>query len=167
MMEAIATLGAEEKLAIQELLARYAWTFDTGDVEGFVDCFAPDATLCEDAFEEPDLWAGHEQIRAMARFFFSRPSFPGRQHHVSHILIEGQGDTATVRSFCFVTDCKGEPPYLIRFAGHYFDQVVRLDGRWLFKTRLIRDWSGEVLGGFPGQTGKKTPRARPPELVRH
>nr|WP_299913599.1 nuclear transport factor 2 family protein [Sphingomonas bacterium] len=145
---------------------RYAWTFDTGDVEGFVSCFTEDATLCEDAFEEPDRWIGAAGIRTMAEFFFSRPSFPGRQHHVSQILIDGAGDAATVRSFCFVTDCKGEPPFPVRFAGHYLDQVVRQDGQWLLRDRLIRDWSGEALARFPGQSGVKTPRARPPELVR-
>jgi hypothetical protein len=165
-MNTIATLSAEDRLDIQELLARYAWTFDTGDIEGFVGCFTQDAVLCEDAFDEPDRWVGADGVRAMAEFFFSRPSFPGRQHHVSQILIEATAEGATVRSFCFVTDCKGEPPYPVRFAGHYLDKVVRQDGRWLFRDRLIRDWSGEALAGFPGQSGVKTPRARPPELVR-
>lgn len=159
-------LTAEDRLDIQELLAAYAWTFDTGDVEGFVGCFTADAVLCEDAFEEPDRWVGEAGIRAMAEFFFSRPSFPGRQHHVSHIMIDGAGDEATVRSFCFVTDCKGEPPFMVRFAGHYLDRVVRQGGRWLFQDRLIRDWSGEALARFPGQSGVKIPRARPPELRR-
>ncbi len=159
-------LSAEDRLDIQELLARYAWTFDMGDADGFCACFTPDAELCEDAFDEPDRWIGEAGLRAMAEFFFSRPSFPGRQHHVSHIMIDGSGDIATVKSFCFVTDCKGEPPYPIRFAGHYLDQVVRTHDGWRFKSRLIRDWSGEALAAFPGQSGIKTPRARPPELVR-
>lgn len=161
-----ATLTVEDKFAIHELLARYAWSFDTGDVEGFVACFTPDAVLCEDAFAEPDRWQGHDGIRAMAQFFFSRPSFPGRQHHVSHILIDGAAGQCRVRSFCFVTDCKGEPPYLLRFAGYYDDVVVEIDGQWLFRERMIRDWSGPILGAFPGQSGKKVPRQRPPELVR-
>ena len=29
-------LSVEDRLAIHELLARYAWTFDMGDIEGFV-----------------------------------------------------------------------------------------------------------------------------------
>ncbi|NOW47974.1 hypothetical protein FHW96_004158 [Novosphingobium sp. SG751A] len=159
-------LSVEDRLDIQELLARYAWTFDSGDVEGFVACFTPDAILCEDAFEEPDIWGGEAGIRAMAEFFFSRPSFPGRQHHVSQILIEGEGERASVRSFCFVTDNKGEPPYHLRFAGRYDDIVVRCDGRWRFAERLIRDWSGPSLAAFPGQSGAKIARRRPPELMR-
>ena len=165
-MTARATLCADDKLAIYDLLARYAWTFDTGDVEGFVRCFTHDAVLCEDAFDVPDRWIGGAGIRAMAEFFFSRPSFPGRQHHVSQVLIDDTGDPCRVRSFCFVTDCKREPPYLIRFAGYYEDVVVKIEGRWFFRERMIRDWSGPILGAFPGQTGIKVPRRRPPELVR-
>jgi hypothetical protein len=165
-MTAKATLCVEDKLAIHELLARYAWTFDTGDIEGFVRCFTRDAVLCEDAFAEPDRWNGSAGIRSMAEFFFSRPSFAGRQHHVSQVMIEGTGEQCRVLSFCFVTDCKGEPPYFIRFTGYYDDVVVKVDDQWLFRERMIRDWSGPILGAFPGQTGVKIPRRRPPELMR-
>jgi hypothetical protein len=155
---------AEDRLAIHELLARYAWAFGTGNVEDFVACFTPDATLAEDVFEAEDRWTGEADIRAMAEFYFSRPGFPGRQHHVGHILIEGEGDRRGVRAFCFVTYCRGEPPYTIRFAGYYDDIVVKNGGRWFFQQRMIRDWSGEILGGFPGQDGRKVVRQRPDEL---
>jgi hypothetical protein len=156
----------ENKVAIHELLARYAWSLDTGDIEGFVACFTEDATLCEDAFDEPDLWVGKNAIREMASFFSTRPSFPGRQHHVTNVLIEGNAQQCSVRAFCFVTDCKNEPPYLIRFCGYYEDIVVKRNGEWLFKQRLIRDWSGSILRNFPGQSGEKKPRQRPAELHR-
>jgi len=71
-----------------------------------------------------------------------------------------------VRSFVFVTECHGEPPYLLRFTGWYDDYVVReADGAWRFRSRTIRLWDGEVLKNFPGR-GKWVPRKRPPELVR-
>jgi hypothetical protein len=157
-------IGAEDRLAIHELLARYAWAYGTGEVEQFVDCFTSDAILAEDVFEVEDRWTGAGDIRAMAEFYFSRPGFPGRQHHVSHILIDGAGDRCRVRAFCFVTYCQGEPPYTIRFAGYYDDLVVKQGGRWLFRERMIRDWSGRILGNFPGQSGKKVVRQRPDEL---
>ncbi len=157
-------IGAEDRLAIHELLARYAWAFGTGDVERFVDCFTSDAILAEDVFEVEDRWTGAVDIRAMAEFFFSRPGFSGRQHHVSHILIDGSGDRCSVRAFCFVTYCQGEPPYTIRFAGYYDDIVVKTDGRWLFRERMIRDWSGNILVNFPGHNGQKVVRQRPDEL---
>jgi hypothetical protein len=154
-----------DRLEIHELLARYAWAFGSGDVEGFVACFADDAVLAEDVFEVEDRWTGGADIRAMAEFYFSRPGFPGRQHHVTHILIEGVGlSCCNVKAFCFVTYCRDEPPFTIRFAGYYNDVVVKREGRWVFQSRMIRDWSGLALRKFPGESGEKVVRKRPDEL---
>ena len=152
---------AADKVEIHELLARYAWSFDTGDIDGFVDCFAEDATLCEDVFDEVDKWEGREQIRSMAGFFFKHPGFPGRQHHASQILVEGTSERCRVRAFCFVIEAGQDQP-IVRFSGHYEDTVVKIGGRWVFKDRLVRHWSGPILGAFPGQDGVKIPRKRPP-----
>ncbi|MGE3986299.1 MAG: nuclear transport factor 2 family protein, partial [Dehalococcoidia bacterium] len=38
-------LTADERLAIFDLMARYAWSIDTCDVEGYVDCFTSDAIV--------------------------------------------------------------------------------------------------------------------------
>jgi uncharacterized protein (TIGR02246 family) len=162
----ICSIETRDELAIHALLARYAWAFGTGNVEAFVGCFTNDATIAEDVFEVEDRWTGESDIRAMAEFFFSRPGFPGRQHHVSHVLIEGDSVRCSVRAFCFVTHCIGEPPYAIRMAGYYDDVVVKRDGRWLFQSRMIRDWSGPILKNFPGQDGEKIIRQRPEELRR-
>ncbi len=153
---------AEDKVQIHELLARYAWSFGTGDVEGFVSCFAKDAILCEDVFDEVDRWEGSEQIRAMAQRFFSIPHFPGRQHHATQILVDGDTERCRVRAFCFVTDSTApNQPCSVPFSGHYEDLVVKVDGDWVFKERLVRHWSGPILGKFPGQAGVKVPRKRP------
>jgi hypothetical protein len=157
-------LSIADRLAIHELLARYAWALDTGDSDALVACFAPNAVVIEEVFEDADVWEGHEGVRRMMAHYASAPGFPGRQHHVSQTIIEGEATHACVRSFAMVTECHGEPPYLLRFAGYYLDQVVHLDFRWLFAERRIRLWDGEVLKRFPGH-GHWVPRRRPPELV--
>ena len=74
-------------------------------------------------------------------------------------------EPCSARSFVFVTECQGEPPYMIRFAGYYDDQLVKVRAAHGFlRQRIIRLWDGEVLARFPGR-GKRTPRKRPPELV--
>ena len=151
-----------DKIEIHELLARYAWSFDTGDLEGFLSCFADDAVFCEDVFEEVDRWVGRDAIRSMAEHFFSHPAFPGRQHHASQILVEGGAGECRVRAFCIVVQPLPDQPCAVVFAGHYDDVVAKIDGRWVFKQRLVRHWSGPVLGGFPTQDGVKVPRRRPP-----
>ncbi len=154
----------EDRFAIEDLLARYAWALDTGDVDALVDCFLPDAVLIEDVFEEADHWRGHAELRRLGEHYRGVPNFPGRQHHVTQIRIEGEGARRAVRSFVFVSECRGEPPYLVRFAGYYEDQVVKQDGVWRFRERLVRLWDGPVLGRFPGH-GVKVARQRPPQLA--
>jgi ketosteroid isomerase-like protein len=158
-------LTTEDRIAINDLLARYAWALDTGDVDAFVACFTPTAVVIEEVFEEPDRWEGADGIRALAEHFRNSPGFPGRQHHVSQLLVEGDGERCLVRAFALVSECRGEPPYVVRFAGYYDDQLVKSSGRWLFQQRIIRLWDGEVLKRFPGHDGKRVARKRPPELA--
>lgn len=157
-------LTVRDRIAIGDLLASYAWALDTGDVDGFVACFTPDAVVIEEVFEEPDRWAGHANLRRLAEHYRSVPDFPGRQHHVSQVMVEGDGTQARVRSFTFVTECRGEPPYVLRFAGYYEDRATKVRGKWLFAERIIRLWDGPALARFPGHDGSRTPRKRPPQL---
>jgi ketosteroid isomerase-like protein len=157
-------LTVEDRVAINDLLARYAWALDTGDVDALVACFTPTAVVIEEVFEEPDRWEGADGIRRLGEHFRNVPDFPGRQHHLSQLLVEGDNARCAARAFVFVTECRGEPPYVLRFTGYYDDQLVKLSGRWFFERRTIRLWDGEVLRRFPGR-GQRTPRKRPPELV--
>ncbi|MGH8258052.1 MAG: nuclear transport factor 2 family protein, partial [Steroidobacteraceae bacterium] len=115
--------------------------------------------------EEPDRWEGHGELRRLVEHYKSAPDFPGRQHHLSQVLMEGSGRRCKVRSYTFVTECRGEPPYLLRFAGFYEDRAVKVRGGWRFAERIIRLWDGPVLARFPGHDGTRVPRKRPPQLV--
>ena len=44
-------LSAADRLEIQEVTARYAWSLDTGDEEEFAACFCRDGELVWDVFE--------------------------------------------------------------------------------------------------------------------
>lgn len=159
-----AALTIADRIAIQDLIARYAWALDTGDIDSLVTCFTPDCVVIEEVFEDPDRWEGREGVRRLGEHYKNSPGFPGRQHHVSQSLVEGDALRCTVKSFAFVTECKGEPPYTLRFTGYYEDALVKVDGQWLFRERTIRLWDGPVLARFPGR-GARIARKRPPELV--
>ena len=156
-------LSVEDRLAIQDVYARYAWALDTGQVEDLAACFTEDTVIIEEVFEDPDRWEGRHGVRALGNHYKSAPNFPGRQHHISNLVMDGSGDECRARSFVFVTECQGEPPYLLRFTGHYEDRLVKQEGQWLFKERIIRLWDGPILSAFPGK-GEYVPRKRPPEL---
>lgn len=157
----------EDRLALDDLIADYAWALDTGDTEALVRCFTEDAVVTEAVFEDPDIWEGHEGIRAFADHYFGAPGFAGRQHHVTQTQFTAVSQGAvSMRSFAFVTECEGEPPYVLRFAGWYEDEAVKVDrAEWRFKRRTIRLWDGEVLANFPGR-GDWVPRKRPESLKR-
>ena len=160
------SLAIEDRIALQDLIAAYSWALDTGDVEGLVACFMPDARMSEEVFDEPDVWEGHDGIRGIAEHYRNAAGFPGRQHHVTQVQYMPQEDgSCKMRSFAFVTECNGEPPYLLRFAGWYDDLAVRdTDGQWRFQQRTVRLWDGEVLKNFPGR-GQWVPRKRPDSLI--
>jgi len=159
-------ISVEDRLALQDLIAAYSWALDTGDTEGLVACFTEDARMVEEVFEDPDIWEGHEGIRGLARHYFNAHGFPGRQHHVTQVQYSPQGDgSVKLRGFAFVTECAGEPPYLLRFTGWYDDHAVKeADGQWRFRTRTVRLWDGAVLKNFPGH-GQWVPRQRPESLI--
>jgi uncharacterized protein (TIGR02246 family) len=159
-----ATLLPADELAIRDVIARYAWALDTGDVDGFVACFCRDGVLVWDAFEEPERWQGAEALRHFAEFFRGLPTSAGRQHHVSNTLVTAAGEDARSRSYVAVAVRQGEGPHLLSVMGYYEDLFRREDGQWRLAERVIRDWSGPIFRDFAGQTGERVARARPAPL---
>jgi len=165
MMSMNKKLSADARFEIQDLFSAYSWALDTGDAEAFVACFTPAAVVREEVFEQADIWEGHAGIRALALHFMGSPRFPGRQHHVTMPqLFPRNAEHVDSRAFAFVTECKGEPPMTLLFAGYYEDEIVHHAGRWLFARRTIRLWDGEILRKFPNK-GEYVPRKRPADLV--
>ena len=74
-MSAAVPLSAEDRLDIMDLYARYAWAMDSGDTEGFLDVFLPDATLFMSRTA-----TGHAELRAWHERFLKDSGFPGSQH---------------------------------------------------------------------------------------
>lgn len=145
------TPSPEERFAIADLFARYSWTLDTGDTEGFVACFAPDAV-----FDEIVHARGRDQIRrAVKQVFHDNPLFAGRQHLIGQSLFsedeEGRPDHWRVRSFAHVVALRDTGATLF-WTGWYDDVVARIDGEWLFVYRKPAKWEGDVLSGFPENT---------------
>jgi hypothetical protein len=158
------TIPPHDELAMREVIARCAWALDTGDVEGFVECFCHDGVLLWDVFEEPDRWEGETALRQFAEFFRSQPTSAGRQHHVSNTVFTPLPQGARAVSYVAVALRQGAGPHLLSVMGHYEDLFRRDRGKWRLAQRTIRDWSGPVLARIAGQTGEREARARPPQL---
>ena len=87
----MAKATVEERLDIQELFAKYRWALNTGDIDGFIGCFAPDGWV---EHFPPKRFVGPEELREMAEgLWYGKPfAFMGRQHHPNNFLITRTAD---------------------------------------------------------------------------
>jgi uncharacterized protein (TIGR02246 family) len=119
-----------EKLAIQELCARYCHTIDAQDSEGWALCFTPDGVF------EFDGWAirGREALREYAEV---HARVMRCRHMTLNCLYEVEGDQATGRSTTLVTLATGGG-YKILGQGVYHDRLVKAGGAWTIASRRLR-----------------------------
>lgn len=122
-------LSVEDRLAIQELIARYNHAIDGGDPDGWAATFAPDGT-----FESRgEVHAGTEQLATFARGFQQR--LPGARHWNNNLVIDGDGDQATTTCYLQLWR-EGQ----LASEGRYVDTLRKIDGQWRFASRkVVRD----------------------------
>jgi SnoaL-like protein len=118
-----------------ELLARYARCLDSGDLDGYVNNFAPDGNLFGNH-------VGHAQIREyVGQVIERRKADPARRmHFVGFPVIEGNGQRVTVHSYLLWIQLGAESP--ISAAAEYADECVKQDGRWVFQSRALTRLAG-------------------------
>lgn len=136
---------AEDRALIEDLQARYLFALDFYDLDTYVSTFTEDGVL--DIIEYRV--TGHDAIRkaiedARAVFNLSANEFPeglysatGR-HNITNIVIKIDGDRAYGRSYWFSynNDNPERRPALEGY-GHYEDEMVKVNGKWLFSKRVI------------------------------
>ena len=144
-------VDAADRFAIEDLFAVFHWALDTGDVEGFADCFADGGRMLLRTQRGEMRYQGRDGMIAMAETFRAWDRFPGCQHFAGQLLIElgDDGQSGRARSFCMVAECRGEPPYALRYAGRSDDRLRRSGERWLFEERQVRLWHGAALVNRP------------------
>ena len=145
--------NTQDRAEIYELYARYSWALDTGDTEGYLALFTPDAEATEETRGgEIEVRKGREEIRKLILKFHERADFPGHQHQMAQFVFEpdpeGRRDHWVVRSYAWATiNRPPEPPHL-HWCGHIRDVVAKVDGVWKIRSKAIMGWSGQVLSRF-------------------
>lgn len=124
--------------AIRDLLAAYALRLDADDLEGCLELFAEAGE-----FEVYGQTLPRDRIRRM----FARA--PNGMHMTGAAQIDVHGDAATVRSQVLFVD---STTHQMRPA-LYDDQLVKLDGRWLFERRRCRFLTSAGLADSPQELG--------------
>ena len=139
---------AEDRSQIEDLQARYLFAMDFDDIDLFVSMFTKDAVFVVKG--DNGTLRGHDAIRksTMEKYEQDKAQFakdplykvhPPRCHHsVSNMVIKIEGDKAVGRSYWYaVGNNNPERSAVYRSYGHYEDEFVKVNGKWLFSYRKI------------------------------
>ncbi|HSW38552.1 MAG TPA: nuclear transport factor 2 family protein [Acidobacteriota bacterium] len=133
---------AEDRALIEDLQARYMFALDFGDMETFAKTFAEDGII--------DIGDGEVKGRQKIVEYLNSFSFPDApaedpelrpatgRHNITNIVIRIDGDRAVGRAYWFHygNNNPQRTPTLNSY-GHYEDEMVKVNGEWLFSRRLI------------------------------
>ncbi|GIX30597.1 MAG: hypothetical protein KatS3mg124_1069 [Porticoccaceae bacterium] len=134
-------LAAEERLAIQDLIARYAFFTDQYQGEAWSQLFLEEGVL--EGLPEP--LVGREALAAKNVELKEGPT--EYRHFITNLYLEsGAADRAVARAYGLVLDWALRPPSLAMFVEYRFDLVKR-GGQWkIARVVVIRPYEGNGEG---------------------
>jgi len=118
-----------EKLAIQELLARYAHAIDDLKPEVWVRCFTSDGIFQLGS----RVLRGHDSLRAYGEIHAREMRY---RHMIGNFLYEVLGDEATGQS-TFLATVATRSGFKFFGQGRYRDKLVKQNGKWLIAHRCV------------------------------
>jgi hypothetical protein len=135
---------AEDRALIEDLQARYMFALDFGDVETYLSTFTPDGILDIGDGEIK----GHDAIRKIIGGMPNRKEAPAGdaaklrpatgRHNISNIVIKVDGNKASGRAYWFhYGNNNSQRTATLDSYGHYVDEMVKVNGKWLFSKRRI------------------------------
>lgn len=136
---------ANDRAKIEDLMARYVIAMDWRDGEAYARTFTEDGSvvLSDGKFQGrpalakliEDLGAAEEEQDRKTETMDWRPR---TRHFISNIAIRIDGNNATSTSYWTAIDNKiARHSGRVHSFGHYQDMLVKIDGEWLFKERII------------------------------
>ena len=134
----------EDKIAIQEVMARYNFAIDFGDIEAYMDCFTEDGGFTN-IFGS---CKGHNALRQyITERTRERPGHPLR-HMMLNPIIDVHGDQASAKSYFLLFRVVPEPIQLLT-TGCYKDELYKKGGAWRFSHRQVEfdstAWARQVF----------------------
>jgi hypothetical protein len=126
-------LSLLDRVEIEELIARYNWAIDTSDGPGLADTFTADG-----AFVGTREFRGREALIGFGAGTHHGP-IPPAQHWVTNMVLEGDTELARLKAY-FVRQNVEDGQVITTNLGYYDDELVRVEGRWLFSVRRFILW---------------------------
>ncbi len=164
----------DDRALIEDLQARYLFAFDFGDAENYAGTFAEDGILNYGGGEIKGRKAiasfiadgSKRQAEARAKLQPGEHLLNGR-HIISNIVIriDSSGNQARAMAYWTHMTSTATGRGTVDFWGHYEDELVKVNGQWLFARRhiyneAIPEWNAGTNN--PVITPSPPPKVRPP-----
>jgi len=126
-----ASLTIEDRLALHELIARYAHLLDLGGVDRLGEIYAQDARFTVAALDV-DICG----LPALIDFFRDTMAVSTVRHVITNVFTEATGkDTADLHAYLQIVD---DATKAITTVGVYHDNCVRTSAGWRVAVRNVR-----------------------------
>jgi hypothetical protein len=127
---------ADDYVAIQQLYLRYSVAIDLHELDDYVACYTEDGEYVGFREGGTPYAKGHAALRAFAEANAQQTREEYGYHFNTAPLIDPTDDGA--RGRCYLIYVVARPDGTvgeIRYALYYRDELVKRDGRWLFRKR--------------------------------
>ena len=149
----------EDRALIEDLQSRYLFALDFRDADAYALTFTPDGVL---DYGPKEVVTGRDAIRkfiaGMAKTDADRAAkdtsglrpAAGR-HNISNIVLKIEGNKAVGRAYWFHYGNNNDKRTAgLDSFGHYEDEIVKVDGKWLFSKRKIYNEQVAAWASKPG-----------------
>ena len=139
-------LHAEDRQAIGETLSLHGHLFDGGHLDRLGEIFTPDVVYDMSA-AGAGTFEGIEAIRSAALHLGARNPVA---HHVTNVVITGEGDSVTALSKGLMLMADGTVASVT-----HLDTLRRQDGGWRISRRVISPQRTPLGGARPADAGNR------------
>ena len=142
-LEAQSTTEVLDRIAIADAVAKYSYTADARDLEGFLSLFTDDAvwkSYPAGSDEPATVLDGREAIREFSLNLYQQNAGIRTGHHQSGLLFTAlTGDTASTQNMILLTrQAPGEDSPAVTVFGVYYDTWRKTPQGWRIATRTLR-----------------------------
>src|SRR5262245_45728672 len=132
----------EDRIAVEDVMARYVWAVDSFDAEGYVAVFTEDAVIDSNG----NISKGHEEIRKVVTNLIKRRDDnkakglpPANLYHVvSNVRITFPKPNEAVHYWYWQTVRRDNDGKMSAAAmGRSEDHLVKRNGKWLIQSRKL------------------------------